>query len=147
MAASVKLATDTEPGVVTFYSKDLGDKGHPLVSSQAPLTIRSEVANPASIRLGGYAPHRDAGFDGLIDEVRLSDGCLPQGELLFPESRPNPKTAGYWRFEPDSGVFRDSSPHGIDIRPPSLKPIDRSAAAMIDLCHVLLISNEFLYID
>ena len=142
VSAAVKVAGGG-PGAVTFCTKDLTDTSKEHVSLRVPSALCNGIANSAPLAFGA-AKH---GFDGLIDEVRLTDGCLPESELLVCGNETHPKTAGYWRFEPRPGVFRDSGPHQLDIRPPAQKPLDRSTAAFIDLCHVLLISNEFLYVD
>ena len=59
------------------------------------------------------------------------------------------QTAGYWRFETASGLYKDSSPRGNDIQAKIVqaKPANPRQAAFVDFCHVLLNSNEFLYVD
>jgi hypothetical protein len=146
VAACVKLA-GTGPGSVTFYARDLPNNSKKQGANPVPITIRKGIANFAPLGIGASASRRGPGFDGLIDEVRLTAGCLPETELLFPGDGSHPRTVGDWKFEPKPGVFHDSGPHQLDIRAPAQTPIDRSTAALIDLCHVLLISNEFLYID
>jgi hypothetical protein len=57
-------------------------------------------------------------------------------------------TVGYWRFE-EPDALKDSSSNAHNIRPevsPSAQ-LDPAMAALVDLCHVLLNSNEFLYVD
>ena len=58
-------------------------------------------------------------------------------------------TRGYWRFESTPGVFKDSSPSSRDVQPRTITPpsIDAKQQALVDFCHVLLNSNEFLYVD
>ena len=146
LAVTVQLA-DPEKCAVIFYAKDLADVDRPLLSSRVPIAIRSGIANTAPLGIGRSAVPRSAGFDGLIEEVRFTDGCLSPTELLYSGNDAHPKAIGHWRFEPATGVFCDSTPHRFDIRPPAGQPMDRSAAALVDLCHTLLISNEFLYID
>ena len=146
VAATVRLAGAGQ-GAVTFHAKDLPTNSNEQVGKPVPIPIRNGTTNSAPLVIGASASPRGAGFDGLIDEIRLTDGCLPESELLYSGHESHPKTAGWWRFEPRPGVFRDSGPHRLDIRPPAQKPMDRASAALIDLCHVLLISNEFLYVD
>jgi hypothetical protein len=146
VAAAVKLA-GREPPAVTFYVKDLINGDEPLLSNRVPVNIREGIANSAPLGIGGSSGRRGAAFDGMMDEVRLCKGSLPQDELLFFGNESHPKTGGYWRFEPDPGVFRDSSPHRRDIRPPARGPITPAQAALVDFCHVLLMSSEFLYVD
>ena len=56
---------------------------------------------------------------------------------------------GYWRFEPTPGVFKDSSAFANDIEPRVIAPpkTDAKLETLTDFCHVLLNSNEFLYVD
>ena len=88
-------------------------------------------------------------FDGLIDEVRLSSAALDVPSLLYTQESITEKTLGYWRFDPVPGRFADSSSHQYDItrddRPTAAS--DPRRAAFADLCHILLNSNEFLYVD
>jgi len=146
VAASVKLG-DAGQGVVTFHIEDLPNNAKDQPASRVPISIRSGITNSAPLVIAASASNRGAGFDGLIDEVRFTGGCLPEKELLYFGNESHPKTDGYWRFEPDPGVFRDSSPHRRDIRPPARGPITPAQAALVDFCHVLLMSSEFLYVD
>jgi hypothetical protein len=74
---------------------------------------------------------------------------LRQEQLLFTSAALNEHTVGYWKFEPDPGPYEDSSPAGNDITAPTVEGSrdDPTTAALVDFCHVLLNSNEFLYID
>ena len=56
---------------------------------------------------------------------------------------------GYWQFEARPDAFRDSSGNGLHIKPAMrLKSaVAPRRSALEDLCHVLLNSNEFLYVD
>ena len=58
-------------------------------------------------------------------------------------------TVGYWKFEADPGQYKDSSKRGGDITETQVQsaPVDTSFAALVDFCHVLLNTNEFLYVD
>ena len=56
---------------------------------------------------------------------------------------------GHWTFEPDPGFFKEVrgrvKPLG---RPVTAKvPAVASETGLVDFCHVLLNSNEFLYVD
>ena len=86
----------------------------------------------------------------MIDDVRLSRAALPAEALLINSAQATSNaTIGYWRFETSSGLYKDSSTKGHDIEAKIVqaKPADPAAAAFIDFCHVLLNSNEFLYLD
>ncbi|PAW87972.1 MAG: hypothetical protein B9S33_05505 [Pedosphaera sp. Tous-C6FEB] len=150
VAATVKLATATTPGEVVFYVRDLSNDDEPLSIAKVPHKITGGFANPLALNLGSRAG-KGGGFDGMIDDVRLSTGALKQEALLLgAEARATDTTVGLWQFESKPSAFKDASKHAHDIVP---KPTGAKAtataraAAMADLCHVLLNANEFVYVD
>ncbi len=150
VAASVKLATVSAPGEVTFYVKDLSNDDEPLSIAKVPHKITSGFANPLSLSIGGRSG-KGGGFDGMIDDVRLSTGALKKDDLLLgAEAAASEATVGLWQFESKPSSYKDASKHANDIQP---KPTGAKAAAttrvsaMADLCHVLLNANEFVYVD
>ncbi|HUQ72926.1 MAG TPA: LamG-like jellyroll fold domain-containing protein, partial [Planctomycetaceae bacterium] len=150
IAAAVRLAKpDGTPGDVTFSVKDLGNDDEPLLTAAVPHQIVSGVSGNFPLTIGGRTSKSDARFDGLIDDVRLSQSALTPAELLFSAEAAQDRTVGFWRFEPEPDVFADVSGHGLNIAPTAAKPtakLDTRRQAWIDLCHVLLNANEFLYV-
>jgi len=150
VAAAVRLAKpDGTPGDVTFSVKDLGNDDEPLLTAAVPHQIVSGVSGNFPLTIGGRTSKSDARFDGLIDDVRLSQSALAPSELLFTAEAAQDRTVGFWRFEPEPDVFADVSGHGLNIAPTAAKPttkLDTRRQAWIDLCHVLLNANEFLYV-
>ena len=149
VAASVKLATEKEPGEITFYAKDLANDDEPISIAKVPHKITGGFLNTLSLNLGGRAA-KSGGFDGMIDDVRLSSGALKQDELLLTHDMATEKTAGFWQFESKPSAFRDVSANKNDIHPPlsaARAAATARAAALADFCHALLNSNEFIYID
>jgi hypothetical protein len=146
-ATSAEQKAVGTPGEVRFYVKDLSNDDEPLLVATVPHDIVGDLENDGDLRIGGRQ-EGEGDFDGLIDGVRLSRGVLGQEELLFSSEKVTPATVGYWRFESDPGVRRDSSPNGLDIAELELdsRNDDPLAAAMIDLCHAIFNSNEFLYL-
>jgi hypothetical protein len=69
-------------GEATFYVQNLTDSGS-LLSSTVSHT-RSSLASRTNLVIGGHGAHTtgDVHFDGLIDEVRLSNVVQTQGNLL-----------------------------------------------------------------
>jgi len=149
-AAAITLADASgRPGTVTFYLKDLSNDDEPLLVAKVPHTITGGVVNTLPLILGGRSSTSDGFFDGLVDDLRLSDGALGVGQLLYTVENNGRRALGYWRFEAEPGVFHDSSGHGLDLRPATSQAreaVDPTRAALIDFCHVLLNSNEFLYV-
>jgi hypothetical protein len=139
---------DTSPGGVTFYCKDLSNDDEPMQVAQVAHSITSGVASTAPIVIGGTANGARNVFDGSIDDLRISDVPLPSAQLLFNSTSVGEHTMGFWKFE-TANPYADSSGRGRAITPvKTTKPDeDPHLAALVDLCHVLLNSNEFLYVD
>jgi len=149
-AAAVRLAREDQPGVVHFYLKDLSNDDEPLLTVNLPVPLTTPMVNnnPLTIAFQGGNSGR---FDGLIDDIRYSSGALPLSQLLFTSEGVGQSTIGYWQFEPTPGMLRDTHSNGLTLQPliPGQKSTNVSVeeTAFIDLCHVLLNSNEFLYVD
>ncbi len=148
IAVSVDLADATEKGI-TFYAKDLTNDDEPMQSVQIAHAVTSGIANDAPLVIGGTPTGEGSLFDGLIDDVRLSDTALHAEDLLFTSPSPNEHTMGFWKFEASPNPYADSSGRGHDISSSRQKDQrkDPRFAALVDFCHVLLNSNEFLYLD
>lgn len=147
-AVSVKLA-GKEPGYAQFFLKDLSNDDEPMLIAKVEHDVTGGFNNREPLTIGGRSNNRSGDFHGLIDDIRFSGAPLGNGELLFTTENQTRHTIGYWQFEVDPGVFRDSSPQGLHLHPAtevygSGDPVQR---AFVDLCHALLNSNEFLYVD
>ena len=150
LAVSVKLARDGQPGEATFFVKDLSNDDEQLLIAKLPHKVVGGFENNESFTIGGRSTKKGGGFEGLVDDVRLSDAALGVDQLLFTNEGMNKHTIGYWQFEAKPDVFRDSTGHGLDIKPTgtfSKTKVDTRKAALQDFCHVLLNSNEFLYVE
>jgi len=61
-----------------------------------------------------------------------------------------PSALGFWRFENKTGTLRDSSGKGRDLAVGVVKAtVDTKSGAtpLAALCHALLNSSEFLYVE
>jgi hypothetical protein len=146
VAVSVRIGDTSETGV-TFYMKEL-TAGAPLQTARATHKVTANHQSNLALIIGGRDPEKHQIWDGLIDDVRLSRRALKQDELLFSREGADENTVGYWRFE-EPDFFKDSSPNGHNIRS-EISPAghaDSKTAALIDFCHVLLNSSEFLYTE
>ncbi len=152
VAVSVRVSDAGEKGV-TFYTKDLSNDDEPMQVTQLKHTVTAGVRATAPFTIGGRVTNPNHLWDGLIDDVRLSNVALTQEQLLLTSDRVTANTVGYWQFEAAPNTFRDSSDRGNNIVPPplrgeaSLATASGRAAVLVDFCHVLLNSNEFLYVD
>ena len=148
VAASVKLGDMSEQGI-TFYAKDLSNDDEPVqIATIAHKTV-SGIRSAFALQIGARGAAAKNLFDGMIDDVRLSDTALPADQLLLNTGAVGEHTVGYWKFENDPGAHKDSAPNGGDIVPRVIDTprSDPRTAALIDFCHVLLNSSEFLYLD
>ncbi len=145
VAVSVKL---DDPEGVTFHVKDLSNDDQPMQVVKTAHVVRSGIANKSPLVIGGRAGDKQHGFDGMVDDVRLSGLALKQEQLLFTSATMNEHTMGAWKFDMEA-PFKDSSPNRHDIAAPAAPAVkeDPRRAALADFCHVLLNANEFLYVD
>ena len=148
VAVATKLADTGESGV-TFYVKDMTNDDEPMLAANVPHTTTAGIRGIAPLTIGGRSGDAKHLWDGVIDDVRLSSAALAKEELLVTKEGPSENTRGHWRFEPTPGVFKDSSTFAHDIESHAIAPpkIDARQQALADFCHVLLNSNEFLYVD
>ena len=149
VAVSVRI-TDTSPSGITFYLKDLSDPDSPLQTARVAHQVTGHHRSSAALMIGGRDGSSRHQWDGLIDEVRISDSARPEQELLIHDSQVDQATVGFWRFESEPGFFQDASPRANHLTRASASPADREdprTIALRELCHILLNSNEFLYLD
>jgi hypothetical protein len=163
VAVSVKLKDTSEKGV-TFYVKDITDMDAMLRAASVKHQTTGGYDSPADLILGGRAGTAVHAWDGLIDEVRLSTRALASEELLYSSGHPKDKEmlAADWMFEEQPGFFEDSAGRQKDLARgvalavanaekkkdgAKLAPLPNVDPALLDLCHALLNSNEFLYVD
>ncbi len=149
VAVSVKL-DDLSDGGTTFYLKDLSDPRAKLTAAFVPHAKNQHYASNLPLWIGGRAGSKAHRWDGAIAEVRLSNRALSRAELTLYQDAPRKDTVGYWKLEDGEDFYADASAAGNHIKPPvPPKPTLAQAktSALVDFCHVLLNSNEFLYVD
>ena len=163
VAVAVNLKDAGDKGI-TFYLKDLANDEEPLgVYSTTHKVVKMHNASPLPLgegpgvrvfTIGGTVGKAERSWDGMIDDVRLSNIALPQKRLLLTADGMTKNTVAYWQFELTPGMLQDSSPNRLTLQrsgsanmPAAAAPIDARRAAWIDLCQVLLNANEFLYVD
>ena len=152
VAASVRYATPERPGEVAFTLKDLANDDEPLLHDSVKLSLTGVKTGTAvaPLQLGGKNADTDGSFHGVVDEVRFSSGALPEEQLLYSTEEVRPSTLGFWRFEAKSGTMSDSSGRGREL---SVGAVKAEAAPKVEhapmaaLCHALLNSSEFLYVE
>ncbi|HWB01345.1 MAG TPA: DUF1553 domain-containing protein [Pirellulales bacterium] len=148
VAVSVNIG-DAGPGGVTFSMKDLSRADAPLLSASVPHTVIRGYESKLPLVLGGREGQKVHRWDGLIDEVRLTGSALALGNLLIRSGNDSDATIGHWTFDGDSALA-DASQRRHDLsfcQSGAPRSGDAPTAAWIDFCHVLLNSNELLYVD
>jgi len=157
VAASVSTA-DPADRSVTFYVKDLSDNDAPLVVKKVPHECGGPRTAACAFAIGGRdtgaadaAAGRRGVWDGLIDDVRLSAAALDRADLLWERGAAAGKVVGHWTFEETPGFAADTSGRGWSLARGGLAvpPVRdlRRYEALVDLCHVLFNSSEFLYVE
>jgi hypothetical protein len=153
VAVTVKLS-EQGPSGVTFFAKDLSNDDEPLLTSQNAHRVVKIPGERGMFTIGGCGDRvYSKVWDGLVDDVRLSNVALKNEQLLLTQEQLGPTTVGFWEFEPMAGVFKDTSANKLDIRfrsaagSPGKSNVPPDSQAFIDFCHVLLNANEFLYVD
>ena len=152
VAAAVTPATADGPGSITFVLQDLSNNDVP-VSVVAHEHDVAAAGNRQPVAIGRRGTTAANLFDGLIDEVRLSRGPLDVPDTLLTGDSPAADTLAHWTFEPTPGPFRDAAhPEtgaGLDLTPSkaAVSAAEPRRQALADLCHVLLNSSEFLYVE
>jgi hypothetical protein len=149
LAASVQPVGEDE-AVVTFVVKDASNDCEPpqMVEVRAPGRVRAGGTTPFTI--GALSGTGGAGWDGLVDDLRLSSTALPVSQLLLNGDAIPASCVGWWRFDASPGAYRDataSANHLVAPPPPADDALDSRTQALADFCHVLMNSNEFLYTD
>ena len=149
VAISMKpAAEETDSGSVTFHLKNLANADEVLNSVTVNHSISDGINNNQPLTLGFRTGSADSAFDGLIDDVRLSSSVLTTEQLLLNSESNGPTTIAYWRFEPVPGLLEDSTGHAqrLSLLRSGDAAVSPDQAALADLCHVILNSNEFLYV-
>lgn len=69
-------------GSITYFAKNLTDSG-PLLTTVAPTSATGFAFSYASVWVGETPDSFNFLFDGIIDEIRISDSALAPSELLI----------------------------------------------------------------
>ena len=152
VAVSVNVKDAGDKGV-TFYVKDLANDEEPLAIYSTTHKV-IQITPTARFTLGGTLGKSERSWDGMLDDIRLSNIALGQKQLLIHADGMTKNTVAYWQFEPTPGMLQDSSPSRLTLQRFSSASnsaatvvMDARRGAWIDLCQVLLNANEFLYVD
>ncbi|QDT89894.1 DUF1549 domain-containing protein [Gimesia algae] len=147
-AAVTFHVTGEHAGTIDFYLKDLSNDDEQLGRITKQHRIVRIQDNNLPLAFGRMVRNRQSFFDGLIDDIRISSQALDAESLLFTQESVTKDTLGYWKFDPVPGMFQDSSTnqHHISQNDRMASAVTPRQEAFVDLCHILLNSNEFFYV-
>ncbi len=142
VTVSVDMTNPKEEGVL-FVVKDL--ISNEVQTSYAAHSVIKPESNPQPFMLGGRATLKQHKWDGWLDEVQLLNVALSADQITDSNYSPSDDTVvGQWNFD------RQELPIQDDVHQRALVVAGNSddpPNALIDVCHILLNSNEFIYID
>lgn len=140
------VRTGKTGGNVTFYAQDLSKKNSPLQTVVKTHDLVAGISNPdRALVLGGRDQVLSSMFDGSIARFTLADHIVKTEDLLIMGGKPKTPLVDL--------TFNSSTlPPGLARLMPSGPKapgatIDPFYQSVVDLCHSLFNSNEFLYID
>jgi len=134
-------------GSVTFYAKDLSKPDSAMMVNVVRHGMVGAIQDPAIPCLLGTRDQKNHHFDGSLARVKITSNLFRTEQLLpfapdeegtvildwtFHENAKAPTEGAAW-FGETSAAEETTHSHRAD--------------ALTDLCHALLISNEFLYLD
>ncbi|MEQ9407442.1 MAG: DUF1549 domain-containing protein [Fuerstiella sp.] len=154
MVAVTVASQDDGTGQAAFWLQPLnpakGGLQHAVVSFKSAQGLSGNVP----LVLGGRSGQERHRWDGQLDQTALFSRRLNPADIqkLFAAqlntsavTKTGPVAA--WDFNNSENPVRDVSGHGHDLTMKENKSFDPRERALADLCHVLLNSNEFVYID
>ncbi len=151
VAVSVKLARG-ETGEAQFFVRDLSTPSGNWQSVTVAHHIKSLDPSTFVVVVGDRDASIRSRWDGLIDDVRLTRSALPLEQLGGKSSAEH--AVAHWSFNGSTAGANSTAAerhlNAIATATPAVTTPTAggvSAAVLADLCHVLLNSNEFLYID
>jgi Protein of unknown function (DUF1553) len=141
MAVSVTLAETGSTGV-RFVVHDLTKPDEAPQVAEVAHTVVAGVKTDLPFVIGGRTGTDKHFWDGLIDEVRYTREPLTT-EALTNHDWKAAQSLHVWTFEGESPLAADSGNTPLSITPGNAT----AHPELVDFCHVLLNSNEFLYVD
>lgn len=142
VTAAVNLEDPQSSGVL-FVVQDVMTK-EIQTANVAHEVVQSE-ASTSPLIIGGRDQQERHKWDGWIDQVSLLSTVLSQEQILSGDFTPEPKSVvGRWDFDDSELPIRDTV-HGRTLV--AQGHAQTTSSALVDICHILLNSNEFIYID
>jgi len=144
-AVSVKF-DEVGEGTATFYLKDISSTDGKLQVAKKQFRRNKHYGSKLPLVIGGRTGGSRHGWDGLVDNVRLSSTALDEKSLIIKGETVQPHTLAFYQFKKDD-FHTDSSPHGNTLAPLGKPHTPPAVARLAEYCHVLFNANQFLYVD
>lgn len=156
VAVAVEQGPDGErgKGKATFWLQSLDVEYGKLQTAEVEFKTASGVTGSFPIVVGGRANQKGHRWDGQLDQAAVFDHALnaESVEALFASRLTSAAIEqqtplAFWNFEKNKSRTADVTSNGFDLRPVGENRLQPLEASVAELCHVLLNSNEFVYID
>lgn len=140
VAVTVDLTQPGEEGV-TFVLKNLTTGA--VEQAHVPHTVVKHEPNTFPVILGGRDGSNTHRWDGWLDDLVITETALTAAQLADP-NLPRDGLLARWDFESTENPLADVAQNLL------LNAVGAASAmsqGLVDICHVLLNSNELIYID
>ena len=145
--AGVSVKFDEEgAGTAAFYLKDLTTPDGELQVAKKSFSRNKHYGSKLPLVIGGRTGGSRHGWDGLVDNVRLSSAALDEKSLVIKGETVRSHTLAFYQFEKDA-FHADSSSHDNSLTPLGNPHTPPAVARLAEYCHVLFNANRFLYVD
>ncbi|MBX7209461.1 MAG: PSD1 and planctomycete cytochrome C domain-containing protein [Verrucomicrobiaceae bacterium] len=141
-------------GTVTFYARDLGDPAAPMQTATVSHQVcGGYVSAQRALYIGGRETDKSSLWDGAIARVAIRKGALDSGKLMAWAGMTDPTCI--LDMSADQFTAAQKAPAGqkwtfessMAPAPKGGAKLDPALEAVTDLCHALLNSNEFFYLQ
>ena len=154
LIVSTRKKSGSQKGEIRFFLRDLSNPDEPAQIATIPHDASGGLASDLPVRLGSRALPGDGvanPFDGIIDDVRISNGFLApekSGVGVANEPLNSGGDLARWTFETQTGTLKDLSGKGRDLTTitPTKRSLPPEFVALGDLCHVLFNSSGFFHV-
>ena len=146
MVSNQPAADHASGGSVTFYAKNLADPARRAGDGRRS-RIRWSAATSIHERrlyIGGRDHDPRSLWDGVVSRVTVTRGTVAEDDLLVTK----PQGGGGCLFDAQAESIKSTSEPLFIWEKAATKPAGHSVEldALTDFCHVLINSNEFLYL-
>lgn len=142
---SVDLTDITKNGI-QFSAKDLTDKDAKIQTASVPHTVVSKLENSNRLVIAGRDTKSNSNWDGIISEFSIYDTI----DIVQADDTNLTTPIAHWKFDSFEAGLVDKTNQQIKLSIGSeaeTQLLSPEQEAEVDFCHLLLNSNEFIYID